>query len=311
MKIYQIEGGLNFYEELYKSLDIEDNEENTDEDKNKCLITNLPLEEKYIELKCRHKFNYIPIYNDMVNHRKKFNNMEGTSTRLSLNEIRCPYCRTKHPNLLPYYEELGLEKVNGVNFYDPNIKNNSTHDVIISNKCEYKYLNPYFDEKNPETNTNEKFCICGNYYATKICIYNNISPVLLEPITYGDNKYYCYIHKKQMIKEYKLKEKENEKEVKKQAKAQAKADKEKAKEEMKAMKKIKKLEEVKLKILGKKTVSENIVLGPSIIENQTEGCVEILKTGLNKGKPCGCKIYLENKCKRHHLLNHKELIINN
>ena len=65
-----------------------------------------------------------------------------------------------------------------------------------------------------------------------------------------------------------------------------------------------------IKIAKKELKSENIVLGVLNIENQT-GCVQILKTGTNKGKPCGCKIVSENMCKRHYLLNHKELIINN
>jgi hypothetical protein len=41
--------------------------------------------------------------------------MEGINMRLNNVEIRCPYCRKKQTGLLPYYEELGLEKINGVN----------------------------------------------------------------------------------------------------------------------------------------------------------------------------------------------------
>ena len=66
-----------------------------------------------------------------------------------------------------------------------------------------------------------------------------------------------------------------------------------------------KYQEKTLKALKKNTTPENIILGPSIVT----GCIQILKTGPNKGKPCGCNIVLENICKRHYLLNHKEIII--
>ena len=43
--------------------------------------------------------------------------MEGTTSKLSTNEIRCPYCRKKQSSVLPYYEDLLIEKINGVNYY--------------------------------------------------------------------------------------------------------------------------------------------------------------------------------------------------
>ena len=66
---YNIEGGIDFYSELYKSLDIEENEHKTIEDLNMCLITNSPLESNHIQLTCGHKFNYIPLYFDIKNHK--------------------------------------------------------------------------------------------------------------------------------------------------------------------------------------------------------------------------------------------------
>jgi hypothetical protein len=51
-------------------------------------------------------------------------------------------------------------------------------------------------------------------------------------------------------------------------------------------------------VINNKLMTENVVLGPSNIENQT-GCIQILKTGSNKGTPCGCKIFSDNMCKRH------------
>jgi hypothetical protein len=67
---------------------------------------------------------------------------------------------------------------------------------------------------------------------------------------------------------------------------------------------------------------ENIVLGPAIImdvsgnimdisgNNVVEGCVEILKNGVNKGTACGCKLYQDNMCKRHYSIKNKVTIIN-
>jgi hypothetical protein len=106
-----------------------------------------------------------------------------------------------------------------------------------------------------------------------------------------------------MIKQYKREQKEKEKLEKKKAK-------ELEKQNLKAKEKEEKQKAKELaKTLNKKPISENIVLGPSIINQK--GCVKILKTGPNKEKPCGCKIVSENMCKRHFLLNYKELIVNN
>ena len=309
---YNIEGGLDFYAELYKSLDIEEGEEKTEEDENKCLITNQPLTDKYVTMECGHKFNYIPLFNDLVNHKTKFNFMEGTFSKLTTNEIRCPYCRTKQNYLLPYYEEFGLAKVNGVNFYDPNLKPTYPNGTYILHKCEYQYPNPIYDISTPETSTNSKYLkkTC-HYHGTKINIYNKLKPS--EPITYDDTKYYCYTHKKEMIKNYKLQqkekkmlEKENEKNEKKKLKMLEKENKLLEKQKLKAKEKE---EKNKAKLLKKKststTITENVVLGPLNLESQT-GCIQILKSGINKGNPCGCKIISENMCKRHFVLHNKD-----
>ena len=68
MNKYKIEGNIDFFEELYKSLD---NEENLDEDTNTCLITNQSLTDKFIQLQCGHKFNYVPLFLDIKNQNIK------------------------------------------------------------------------------------------------------------------------------------------------------------------------------------------------------------------------------------------------
>ena len=112
MSKYNIEDNIDFYAELYKSLDDDYDPVN---DENMCLISNTPLTDYYVTMECGHKFNYIPLYNDLVNHKKKFNSMERTG-RLGKNEIRCPYCRKKQSTLLPYHKELLVKKICGVNF---------------------------------------------------------------------------------------------------------------------------------------------------------------------------------------------------
>jgi len=291
MNKYNIEGCIDFFAELHKCLEIEDNEEISHDYNNTCLITNQPLIDKYVSLNCGHKFNYIPIYNDIVNHKQKFNYMESSSRKLNTNEIRCPYCRKKQDGLLPYYHDLGLKKINGVNFYDPHSR------ISMYNKCEYKYPNDNYDPTKPETEINTPYLnnLKCHFSGFPISVYNYQNPS--EPINYGDTKCYCYTHKKIMIKLYKYQEKEKEKLEKKQAKELEKQKKIFEKKQAKDLEKQKKILEKKQSKkssnpLNLISMSENIVLNQS-------GCIQILKTGPNKGKPCGCKIFSDNMCKRH------------
>jgi len=282
MNKYKIEGNIDFFEELYKSLD---NEENLDEDTNTCLITNQLLTDKFIQLQCGHKFNYVPLFLDIKNHKQKFNALEGNSTRLDNNEIRCPYCRNKHSGVLPYYEEFGYAKINGVNHYDPSVKGYQGYSY---KQCEYLSLNPNYDpsgnlqmETNKNNTGNVKFFVC---YASGSKI--NIENSELN----NDNKCYCYKHKNIVIKAHNKKISEKEKE---EAKAKKLLEKQLAKEEKAKAKE----EKEKAKELKKK--NKNVIVGV-----ETVGCIEILKSGLNKGKPCGCNIIIDNLCNRHFKLKH-------
>jgi hypothetical protein len=64
----------------------------------RCLISDLPLEDDYVELECGHKFNYGSIYNDIY-ERKYGSSMKYDS--IKKNQIRCPYCRNVQNKLLP------------------------------------------------------------------------------------------------------------------------------------------------------------------------------------------------------------------
>jgi hypothetical protein len=308
MNKYIIEGGIDFYEELYKSLDIEELIEKTEEDKNLCLITNCQLVENFVQLNCGHKFNYAPLFLDLKNHRQKFNGLEGSSSKLAIDEIRCPYCRTKQKGVLPYYEDLGFPKINGVN--DIIFSIGSKNSYSCYKPCEYLKTNPEFDpsgnepvETNKLNKGNCKFHICFSSGTQLGYGYEN----------YGDEKYYCWSHKKEMIKKYKqdikikakeeankqkLKLKEEAKKAKEEAKLKEKEEKQKAKEESKKSK--------------QNTSQENVVLGQIDLSGNSviAGCIEILKSGQNKGKPCGCKIILDDLCNRHFKIKNG-IVINN
>jgi hypothetical protein len=287
---YVFENNINFFDELYKSLDIE---ESLDNDDNICLITKQILSDRFVKMDCGHKFNYLPLYNDILNHKKKFNNMESRNGSLHSNEIRCPYCRNKQTGVLPYYEDLSLLKVNGVNYYDPNIDHSPNY-----TKCEFLTPKVVFDNDEVEESINSvqnKFTKCY-LYGSKINDEN-----------YGDNKNYCYYHKKIIIKNKKKelleKKKEDKKKMKEEAKQKLKEEKLKIKEEKQKIKrqlqKLQKGEESENVILG------NIVIGSTINNNSNEYCVQILKTGENKGNPCCKKVFDEHLCKRHYQLVNK------
>ena len=294
MTKYVLEGGIDFFSELYNSLD--DTHDSLDniksEQNNICLISQQLLVDKFVELDCGHKFNYIPLYNDIKNHKHKFNSMEGKSTHLKINEIRCPYCRSKSKCLLPYYEDLGLPKITGVN----NLSNSYISQI---QKCSYECNNPNYDEQiTVDTSNAQMIFKCYNmgtqinYFDGQLCGEN-----------YGDEKCYCWKHKKQMVKKYK-------KEISDKMKEDIKLSKLQSKEKIKQ-------EKINLKMNIKSNINtsdENIVLLTGVeklltgVEN-TIGCTELIKTGKNKNLPCKCVIFCENKCKRHFNLQNKKPIL--
>jgi hypothetical protein len=211
MSNYIIEGNFDFYKELYESLDDSDDNNNIDESSAQvCLITNTPLTKHFVELECKHAFNYVPLFKDLVNHKTKFSSLD--THRLKVNEVRCPYCRNKQGNLLPYIEELGLPKEHGVNWI--NMELMSTTNVV--------------DLKLGQ-------CCWGNG--------NECSAI--HVLTNGTtNLDYCYYHYKltarKMLMAHKLKMKLEAKALVAQAKAEEKQKKLDAKNEAKAAKASKK-----------------------------------------------------------------------
>lgn len=301
MTKYNIEGGIDFFSELYKSLDIEENNQKIEEDNNLCLITNQPLVDKHVKLECGHKFNYIPLFNDIKNHKQKFNNLEGCNSKLKTNEIRCPYCRYKQNGVLPYYEELNIIKINGVNFYDPNLNITSSNNYP---KC--MYLTPNL-KYNPDADYTTELATkyCGKNCKFFTCIHAahyHISQIIPE---YNNPEMItCCIHKNMIIKEYNLilknKAKEEKQKAKEEAKQKAMEDKQKAMEDKQKTKE----EKQKAKEEKKNKKQENTIIGLVTIVDASNnvlnnGCIEIIKSGTKKGLQCGAKKHDDYRCKRH------------
>ncbi len=112
MNKYQLEDNIDFYELLKKSI-ADEQEENSRE--SVCLITNLPLVEPYITMKCGHSFNYVPLYKDIA-CVKANNHMERK--RLNANQIKCPYCRSVENHVLPYIRQPKCGRKDMVNWFD-------------------------------------------------------------------------------------------------------------------------------------------------------------------------------------------------
>ena len=164
---YNIENGVNFYDTLKQTIalhDVENNEQNVDI----CPISNTPLEARFFTFECGHKFNYAPLFNDIYNHKKKYNNMENSKGHLNMNEIRCPFCRKKQKGLLPYYDDLSFAKVHGVNCINPAITE-YVHGSSFT-KCGF-IISPESDATGPAVKCQSvgniitsEFCFCYQHY---------------------------------------------------------------------------------------------------------------------------------------------------
>ncbi len=269
MANYLIEGNIDFYKELSK---LED-DENIDTS-SICLITNELLKENSVTLECKHSFNYIPLYNDVLNQKKKYNNMERCS--LKCRQIRCPYCRNVQSKLLPYCEIEGILKIHGVNYYNEKdeltqeYKNYRVNNDYTKGTCSFISIT-----KNSEGQTNEQ--LCSNQYVKMLSF---------------DSKYYCPQHRLSVLKTYLAEKKQKEKEDKKKSKEIAKL---KLKEEKKNEKELAKQEKKNMIIVEE---NKNILF-----------CEEVIKVGKNKGKMCSQKqCEGSNLCKRHYNLHSKKML---
>ncbi len=119
----------------------------TNENTEKCLISNELLVYNYITLECNHKFNYNELYNEVVEQKTK---KILDNSKLKLNEIKCPYCRSISKNLLPYFKYYNTKPIKGVNY---------PHDLSIKlNECQYIEKNSKLCGKNACMTKFGNFC---------------------------------------------------------------------------------------------------------------------------------------------------------
>jgi hypothetical protein len=260
MSNYIIEGNFDFYKELYESLDDSDNNNIDESSAQVCLISNAPLTKHFVELECKHTFNYVPLFKDLVNHKTKFSSLD--THRLKVNEIRCPYCRNKQGNLLPYIEELGMPKEHGVNWINMELMSTSNVVDLKVGQC---------------------------------CWGNGNECYAIHVLTNGStNLDYCYYHYKltarKMLMAHKLKIKLEAKALIAQQKAEEKQKKLDAKNELKAAKALEKANKKKVAVVN---TGENVILSAQPM------CQAILKSGPRKGQACGAAAKLNNCCTRH------------
>jgi len=165
--IYEIEGDIDFFKEL-KGINITKPVSESGasasgsgsasasasavvleiEDKpvERCLITDEKLRKDHITLKCGHKFNYVPLFKEVIFQKcsmlpknvssklittyvKTPDSSVSTNvstvlynssynletTKITYNEMKCPYCRAITPNILPYYPYPDVSRIKYVN----------------------------------------------------------------------------------------------------------------------------------------------------------------------------------------------------
>jgi hypothetical protein len=147
--------------------DSDNDSDNTDSNEdNKCLISRDLLDTTKVTLPCKHSFNYVPLYKEVFNQKKKLTVTEVV--RLRYNQIKCPYCRTIHNYLIPYKNIDGVELVHGVNsprkyaYYEKECsyvyKRGSNKGNICGIRCCATYCNSHlkYEDSNTVGKTNIK-----------------------------------------------------------------------------------------------------------------------------------------------------------
>ena len=311
MAKYIIEGGMNFYEELYKSLDesdINDNNDNSNtnskEEVEVCQITGLPLVERYVTLECSHKFNYSAIYTEICKQKYIFKSYN--TDILTKNDyqkfkdaqvdyfIKCPYCRSIQFEILPYYADSEYELKYGINSLEKT-KNDMNYLIkpIVDNNSYYTSYGYTFQK------------VAGG--CCKIIGFKDGKDYFC-PATYCStvlemNKSFCISHIRHEVKQYKIKQKALEKIQVKALEKDKKIQQKMLEKEQKMLEKEKqKLDKGKNKIKVKNTIlSQSIQIGEfnDAEQPKIEGCCAILKSGPKKAQQCGAKIALDGVCLRH------------
>lgn len=316
MPKYNIEGDINFYNELYKSLD--ESNDDLQNDENQCKITGMPLTEHHVVLECGHKFNYVPLYDEIYKQKYHFKTYLITDLISSLQKkfkefntdyyIRCPYCRDIQKTLLPYVPELREKLVYGLNSDDKSLPDKQTA-IYVPVPYTYKYKGYTF------VSTSEHHCcyisdITGNQCTSKT----------LTLFDAAKHKYYCSSHitqainakreelKKQREELKKKKQEDKQKQIEMKLLTQEQKKKEKEAEKAKKLAEKEKKQSVAANTKKQEQEQANAKTTPVIPELLEQlVCPAVLKSGPNKGKKCGCaKQKGSDFCGRHSPKTHIE-----
>ena len=306
MSKYTIEGNINFQEELYKLLD-----EDSDNEDELCQITGLPLKDKHVILECNHHFNYDALYKEIYKQKYEFKTYDSNSLTkkdvLKFRDskldyfIKCPYCRNMQFSILPYYEELGLKQIYGINSLDKTLPNTIIMHNPSNNQANVYYGNPnYTFNMYGVTFKSGECCQTMNSFGDT-CSQKYICTIPNTQLSY------CKYHYRGGLKNYKMSEKKKIIDAKLAAKKEKEAksnERKKLLEEINTERESKGLAPLKRLPVVKNHVENVVEQGQQIQqyvpEEDVQMCVAILKSGPNKGNQCGCKkIEANGLCKRH------------
>lgn len=200
MSNYKVEAGFDFYAALNTNLEC------TSTNAQKlCLLSSLPLDHTAVTLPCKHSFNYAPLYRELVQQKKHSSSLE--TVKLGTNEFKCPYCRTVHPQLIPFVEFKGVSHIRGVNTKSGNCMNVFPCDWTIRSG---KHKNECCGKRSVTVTSSERRCSRhrDKTSSIKTLCHNTCMAVLksgkrkgeicglrVKPSGNAKNSVYCGIHK--------------------------------------------------------------------------------------------------------------------
>jgi hypothetical protein len=177
-KYYIIEGGdeteskdceYDFFNKLKLMTQCNESIENVNID-SCCLLTKEALDDIHVTLICGHKFNYIPLYKEVVIQKTSAGmttNGYYNSCTLRLNEMKCPYCRSVQDKLLPFLNYDDIKRLRGVNGPESLcMKARMCEHIETSNKKKKKNTKK---ETSSACECNAIHVVNGAYYCKKHC----------------------------------------------------------------------------------------------------------------------------------------------
>ena len=133
----------SFNDELMKLLQEEESKQNEET----CLISGDKLEDNFVKLECKHKFNYKDIYNEV--YKQKTQPWHSEINKVKTTQLKCPYCRNIQNGVLPYRE--GFTKVKYVN-WPPSL-------MMLPDECGYTFASGKRKGQTCNKKCSGKYCL--------------------------------------------------------------------------------------------------------------------------------------------------------